>query len=168
MGVGYGNDTVFGLLFAHLGFELLFEQTEGDGGLGGRSRLGDDDDTERFPFQEGLQFKEVILTDVLSGKENHGVLMFVAKELEGVGKGFDYGFGSQIAAADTDYHHDFAAVSQLFGSGFEVGQMSFADFGGQMQPPQKVITLAGTFVQHFDTVVGFAFESENVALRYGA
>ena len=168
MGVGDGHDAVLGLLFAHLSLELLLEQTEGDGRLGSRSRFGDNDDAERFPLQQGLQFIQVVLADVLSGKEDNGVFMFVVQELEGIREGLDYGFGTQVAAADTDNDYDVAALFHLFGCGFEVGQMGFGYFGGQVQPTQKVVTLAGTFVKHFDAVCSFVLQSEDVALGYGS
>jgi len=76
---------MFGFVFSYLCFELLFQQSESDGGFCRRSRFWNDDDAKRFVFQEGLQFKQIVFADVVSGKQYERIFMFRAKKFEWVG-----------------------------------------------------------------------------------
>ncbi len=66
--VGNGYNALAGFLAAELRFELLFEQAESDGGFGCGAGLGYYDDTEFFVLKQLLQFVEIVLADILSGK----------------------------------------------------------------------------------------------------
>jgi hypothetical protein len=72
LGIGDGDDALRCFCFAEFCLKLLFEHTESDGRFGSGTRFGYYDDTEFLSFEEILEFIEIILTDVLSGKQHLG------------------------------------------------------------------------------------------------
>ena len=119
-----------------------------------------------------MQIVEIVLADVLTGKEHFGAF----RRLVGgkrVAEGFDDGFCTQIASADANGNNIFARVAQLGCSGFNLVEQSVACGAWQVQPAQKVVTFAraffkflnscfGSVLQRFD--VGGAHCAENISI----
>ena len=108
LGISDGHDDLLGFLLAALSLTLLLEQAEGQGSLGGRTRLGDVDDTEFLAFQIFSQFEEVVLADVVTCKQDGRILLVLDEPAERIAQCLDDGTGTQITAADAGYNDGLA------------------------------------------------------------
>ena len=153
--VGDGDDALASLVLADGVFELLFQDTESDGRLGRRPRLGDVDDTELFAFQRFCQFIEIVLADVVAGIEEDGVLAILLQPVEAVVEGFDDGLRPEVAAADADSDNDFALVAEDFSGILDVRQVFVGDGRREVEPAEEVVASAIAVVEGCDTFVCF-------------
>lgn len=120
--------------------KLLFEQAEGDGGLGGSARLRDHHDAKLLVLEEILQLVEIVLADVLAGEKHvaAAAVTLFAEHREAVAEGLDDGFSAEVAAADADGDHILAVVAQLLGGGLYVGHEALRGLGGEVDPAEEV------------------------------
>ena len=151
-GVGDGYDDFAGHFLAALVFALFLEEAEGEGGLGGRTGFGYVDHAEVLVLEVFGQLGEVVFADVVSGIDEHGVVLLAGHEPgETVAEGFYYGAGAEVAAADAGHHYYFAVLAQRFGRGLEAGQVGGGDGGGQVEPAEEVIARGSAL---FEGLVG--------------
>ena len=134
LGIGHGHNDVLGCLLAHLGLALLLQQAEGEGGLSRSTRLRDVDDAKLLILQVLGHLREVVLADVVAGKEDDGVLLVLDKPCEGIAEGFDDGAGAEVAAADAGHHHHLALLAQGIGHGLYFVNEFGRDARRQVQP----------------------------------
>ena len=87
VGVGDGDDHVLGRLLAPLGLTLLLQQAESEGRLRGRAALGDIDHAKALTLQIGGQFVEVVLANVVAGKEDDRVAVVADQPRETIAQG---------------------------------------------------------------------------------
>ena len=118
--IGHGYDHLLCLLLATLGLALLLQQTEGESGLGGGSRFRDVDNTEPLVLQVFCKLVEVVLTDVVTGKENRRILLVLNEPAKRVAEAFDDGTGTEVAPADAGHHHSLAILAQHLGAGLNL------------------------------------------------
>ena len=147
LGVGHGHDDIFGLFLTHLSLALLFQQAEGEGGLGGSAALGYVDNAELLTLQVFGKFRQVVLADVVASEKNGGVLAVVHQPGERIAHGLNHGARSQVAAAYACHYHRLAFLAQRVGHGLDFVQELRSDARGEMQPPQEVITWACAVLQ---------------------
>ena len=95
LGIGNGNDHLLSLLLTTLVFTHLLQETEGDGSLSGGTRLRDVDDTKLHTLQIVNQFREVVLTNVVTCKKDTWSFGRL-QPTEGVGKSINDHAGTQI------------------------------------------------------------------------
>ena len=112
LGIGNGHDDVLGNFLAHLGFTLLLQQAESEGGLCRGARLGDIDDTELLVLQIFSHLREVVFTNIVTSKENSGVGLVLDEPCERVAEGLDDGTGAKIRATDASHYYHLALLTQ--------------------------------------------------------
>ncbi len=132
---------VCGPFLALLLLEHLLEQTEGDGGLGGGAALADDDDAEAVTLDEVHEVVQVVLADVVAGK-NHLCALAGLEGGEVVGECFHHGLGAEVTAADAYGDHIVALLAQRARASLEGAQLRLVDARRQVEPSQEVV--AGT------------------------
>ncbi len=71
-GVGHRHDVLCRPLLAFLLLKHVLEQAEGDSGLGGGATLGNHNNAEFMSLDKLHQVVEVVLADVVAGKEHPG------------------------------------------------------------------------------------------------
>ena len=147
LGVGDGHDHLLGLFLAALGLALLLQQTEGQCGLGGGTALRDVDHAELLVLQIVGELEEIVLADVVTRKEDGGVLLVGDQPGEAVAEGLDDGACSQLAAADACHDDGLAVGAQCVGAGLQFVEEGRCDTGGQVQPSEEVITGACALFQ---------------------
>ncbi len=162
-GVGDGHDELSGGLATGLGLKLLLEQAEGDGGLGGGAALGDDDDAEAAAAQILLQLVEVVLADILTGKEHFGAVGLAKLAAESL----QHSLGAQIAAADADAYHRIAVAAQSLGGGVDVGYELGGGVGGKTEPAQEVIAGAVAVDKSAEGLLSLGAERIDGVAAYG-
>ena len=143
-GICHSHYQLFGCLHAYLALKLLFEQTERDGRLGGGAALADYDNSE-FPVgQELLKLIQVVLADILAGKQHLGpfALGFISRKA--VLKGLNHGLGAQIGAAYTYADHIVHCLTELVGCSLDVIYLRTVYLRRKIHPPVEIV--AGTFV----------------------
>ena len=111
LGISDGNDNLFGHVLTALLFALLLQQTESQGCLGGSTALANVDNTKLLVFQIFCQFVQIILTNVVSCKQNGRILAVIDEPLKTVAQCFNYGTGTQIRAANTCYNYGIAVLA---------------------------------------------------------
>ena len=110
--VGNGYDTMFRFLFAHLLLQHGLEQTEGECGLGSRTRFRDIDDTELLVRQELHQLCQIVLADVVAGIDYVRVLaVFGYEGVEGRSESLIHSTCTEIRTADTGYDNHLATLA---------------------------------------------------------
>ena len=159
LGISDGHDDLAGLLLATLSLALLLQQTEGEGGLGGCARLGNIDDAKLLVLQVLGELEEIVLANVVAGKEDGGVLLVLNEPAERVAQRFDDGTGSQVGTANAGHDHGLAIVAQRFGAGLYLVKKSWRNLRGQVQPAQKVVAGTGTILQSLLCGLHLWFES---------
>ena len=164
LGVGDGYDDLTGRFLATLVFALLLQEAEGQGCLRGCSGLGYVDDAELLALQVFGQLVQVVLADVVSGKEDDGTVLLLLQPGEAVAQCLDDGTCAQVAAADAGYDYDVAILAQRPGRGLQVIQMLLRDGGGEVQPAQEVVAQARAVLQHFLCVLYLLFVSVHILL----
>ena len=147
LGIGHGHDDLTCHLLATLLLALALEQTEGEGGLGGGTRLGDIDDTELLVFQIIGEFGQVVFADVVACKEDGGVLCVAQQPGKRVAQCFDDGTCAQIAAADTSHDDGLAVLTQHVGAGLQLGDELGGDGGGKVEPSQEIVAGTGAVLK---------------------
>ena len=146
-GIGYSDDVALSEFLTLLLLEHLLEQTEGNGGLGRGARLGDDDDAELVSAHQVHQVVEVILADVVAGKDHLGAIgALVSGKV--VAQGLDNGLSTQITAADADGDDILALLAQLGGTFFNGLQLRLVDTAGQVEPSQEIVAFTAAVFQH--------------------
>ena len=134
LGIRHGHDNLLGELLATLVLALLLQQTEGQGSLGGGSTLRDIDDTEFLSLQVVGQFGQIVLADVVSGKQDGGIALVAHEPLERIAQRLNHGLCSEIASADTGHHHGLAVLAQYLGRSLYLSEEFWRDACRQMEP----------------------------------
>ena len=104
---------------------------EGDARLGGRARLGDDDDAKLVSPDQIHQIIEVVLADVAASKEHLGSGNGLVSS-EVVAERLDDALGAEVAAADADADDVFTLVAELCSGCFQRGELLVVDAGWQV------------------------------------
>ena len=94
LGVGNGHNHLLGLFLTTLVLALFLQQTEGEGGLSSSTTLGYIDHTELLILQVVGQLREIVLTDIITCKQNGRILLVGHQPGKVVAKGFNHGTGS--------------------------------------------------------------------------
>ena len=105
MSVGNSHYAFGGFSLTLFAFEHLLEQAECYCRLGGGTRFGYNYDTEFLVRQIVHKLKQIIFTDILSGKNHLGRLRFMTVCCKTVRKSFDYSLGTEIRTAYAYCHH---------------------------------------------------------------
>ena len=134
LGVGHSHNHLLSLLLAALSLALLLQQTEGQGRLGGSTRLRDIDNTELLVLQIFCHLEQVVLADVVTSKQDSWIFLVLNKPGKAVAQGFDDGAGTQIRATDTSHNHYLTVLAQRVGAGLNLCQESRGDRRGEVQP----------------------------------
>ena len=140
LGVGHGHNHFLGLFFAALLLTLLLEQTEGEGCFGSGARLGNVDDTKLLVFKILSELVEVILSDIVAGKQDGRILLVIHQPSERVAQRLDDGTCTEVATSDACHHYSLAVVAEHISAILYLLQESRSDRRGQMQPPQEIVT----------------------------
>ena len=147
MGVGDSDDHVLGSLLAPLGLTLLLQQAEGEGRLRGRAALGDIDHAKALTLQIGGQFVEVVLANVVAGKEDDRVAVVADQPRETIAQGLDDGACAEVRTSDTGHDDIVALAAERVGHGLHLVEKLRCDARRQMQPSEEVIAWAGALLQ---------------------
>ena len=147
--VGDGHDDLPGSFLAQLVLTLFLQETESKGGLCRRSRLGDIDDTELLSFQVSCQLSKIILTDIVSCKEDSRILLVIDKPCEAVSQGLDDGTGTEVRTADTCNDNHLTLLTERIGYCLNLTEELRRDARRQMQPSEEVIARASSLLQRF-------------------
>ena len=149
LGISNSHDALLSLGLANLLFEHGLEDTEGEGGLGGGTRLGDIDDTELLLFQDVEEVGEVVLTDVVAGIDYDRILTGGLVSIESACQSLVDGTRAEIGATDASYDNDFALLAKEVGGSLNVVEEFFGDARGKVNPTQEVVTSTLTGLEEF-------------------
>ena len=119
LGIGNSHYHLTSHVLAQLGLTLLLEQTESEGGLGSGTRLGDIDDAEALALQIVGELSQIVLADIVAGKENLRVLLVLNEPGKRVAEGFDDSARAEVAAADAGYHYYLTLLSESIGNNLD-------------------------------------------------
>ena len=148
LGIGDSHDDLLGHLLATLFLTHALQQAEGDGRLGGGTALGDVDDAEAYPLEVSHEFAEVVLTDVVAGKEDAGITALL-QPAETVAQGIDDHACAQVASADTGYYDGITVLLERLGRGVDFLDEGRRDAAGQVHPAQEIVAGAGALLKCF-------------------
>ena len=104
-GVGDGDDALAGGFLAVFELEMILEDAESDGGLGGGAGLGDDCDGVVVNIKKLKELCTVVLAEGVAGVDDEGVLAWEKAGKLGL-EGFDDGAGAEIGTAYADDYKD--------------------------------------------------------------
>ena len=156
MGIGDRDNALGGLLFAVMALKELLDDTEGDGRFGGRAGLGDDDAGDIPLFGEVHQLGQILLGEVVSGKDDLGGVLAAQLSGEIVAERLDDAFGAEVAAADADADDKVHPLG-LPGvpDGLTVGDHAGGRLRRKMFPSQEIIAGAVLGIQDIKGLEGF-------------
>ena len=143
LGVGNGHDDLASHLLAALLLTLFLQQTESQSSLSCGAALGDIDDTEATVLQVLSELVEIVLADIVAGKEDVGVLALVGEPLEAVAQGLDDSAGTEIGAADASHDNGVAVLAKRLDASLELRHELSRDAAGQVEPAKEIITCTG-------------------------
>ena len=145
--VGGGIDALPGPLFAVLLLQQALENAEGDRGLGGGARLGDDVHREVPVADELQQLQQGVGGQAVAGKEHIGGILFLQVIVVGLDD-LDDRAGSQIGAADADDHQHLGLLLDLLGRRLDAGELLLVVVPGQVHPAGEITAGAGVGGEH--------------------
>jgi len=108
-----------------------------------------------------LKFSQIILTDILSRKNNQRIV--VRLELsETVRQCVDDGFCTQIRATNADDHNHLAQLSHFLCSSLDIGNLGSRNRRWQVHPAKKIVAFASLLVKCGNILFNSIFVGQNV------
>ena len=122
---------------------MLFQDAEGQGGLGGRARLGDHHHGVVAGVENVQQIVEVVLVDVVAGVED---VRELALDIGGerVLQGLNDGACPEVGAADADHHDHLRFGGHAGGALLNAGNVGLRHIVRKGDPPEEIVAAAGT------------------------
>ena len=148
LGIGNGHNHLLCLFLTTLVFTHLLQETERDGSLSGSTRLGNVDDTKLHTLQVVNQFREVVLADVVTSKQDAWSLGRL-QPAKRVGEGINDHTGTQIGTTNTSHDNSLTILLQHLSSGVQLRNKLWGDGTWQMHPSEEVITCTCTLLKSF-------------------
>ena len=146
--VGDGHNQFCSLSLAHLALKQVFEQTEGNSGLGGGARLGDYHNAKAAASKQFHEVVHIVLAYIVAGKQ-HTCASVAAVGRETAAQGLNHGLCAQITAAYAYCHHIVAMMAHMGRHGLNLIELDGRYRAGQVQPAQKAAALASAFFKFF-------------------
>ena len=140
--VGGDEDALAGTLHAVLLLQQSAEYAEGHGGLGSRTRLGDDVDANVLALADLQQLVDGDGRDGITGEVDVGSILGEVI-VEGRLQKLDDGAGTQIGAADTDGDKYITGLLDLLCGDLDAGEFLLIVVHGESRPAQEVVSCAG-------------------------
>ncbi len=141
IGNGYDAGCCIGLAVTL--FDILLDDTEGDGRFGCSTALGDDDGCNVAFCSKVHEFGKIFLGEVVSGEDDLGGVLLFELLCEIVAKGLDDAFCSEVASSDADGNHEvYAFCFPVFADGVNVIEHLSGDFRGEVLPAKEVVACA--------------------------
>ena len=162
LGIGDSNNDLASHLLTTLFLALLLEQTESKSRLCCSTTLGDIDDTKLAVLQILCEFVEIILADVVAGKEDVGILTLVGEPLETVSQSLDDGASTKIGTANACNNNCVAVLAKCLGAFLQLGHELGCNAGGQMEPAKEIVTCTGSSLESLLCLLCLRCESSNL------
>ena len=140
--VGDGHDALLGRFHAVFLLAVLFQDAEGQGGFGGRSRLGDHHHGVVAGVENVQQIVEIVLVDVVTGIEDVRVFALHVGG-EGVLQRLDDGAGAQVGTADADHHDHLRFGGHTGGALLNADDIVLCHITRKGDPSEEIVTAAG-------------------------
>ena len=163
LGIGHSHNHLLSLLLAALSLALLLQQAEGQGRLGGGTRLRDINHAKLLAFQVFCHLKQVVLANVVACEKNRGVLAVLDEPAERVAQGFYHGTGTQIGTADAGNDHHLAILAERVGASLNLIKESRGNRRWQMKPSKEIVTRACAVLKGYLCCLHLRFESSHCA-----
>ena len=145
--VGDGHDAFAGFVLAVGTLQVVLDQAEGHGGLGGGAALGNHHAGGIAEFDQVEEFGRIVFREVFA-REDHFEAVAAQVAGKAVAQGFDGGLGAEVGAADADHDHEVdLALEPAVHDAQAVVQFGLADRLRQMLPAQEIIAGPAFFLQ---------------------
>ncbi len=159
--IGNSHDDILGSLLAQLLLALPLQQTERERSLGGRARLRDVDHAKLLTLQVSGELCEVVLADIVAGKQDCRILLIANQPSEAVAQSLDDSACAKIGTADAGDHHHLALLAQRVSHSLHTVEKLIGDLCGQVEPSQEIIAWASSFFQCLLSLFHFRFIALN-------
>ena len=158
LGVGDGDDALGGLGLAVGVFQILLDDAEGDGRLGGGAGLGDHDAGDVAFGAQVHELGEVFLGEIIAREDHLGGVLLGQLLREIVAQGLDGALRAEVGTADADGDHQVHALGlPVVPDGLAVSDEAFRRLGRQVLPAEKVISRAVSGDKNVESLEGFSY-----------